>query len=152
MKIIGWERKGNVVAFYFGNDDLEDWSGDDWDNTPYEHNASTIPLWGAKAVAEVAFDVETSVLEPKDDYHYNRNSPFSMNDFKERRAPFLIIDPTGDEQCYSKAARNVDTIGIYMGDKFDDIDWDAIHGHIMHVRVQRPYGYKQVMPVNSFNN
>ncbi len=45
MKIIGWERKGNVVRLALGKDDLNDWSGDDWNDTPYEHNASSIPLW-----------------------------------------------------------------------------------------------------------
>lgn len=29
MKIIGWERKGNVVRFALGEDGLDDWSGDD---------------------------------------------------------------------------------------------------------------------------
>lgn len=39
MKIIDFERKGNLVRFYLGDDDLAEWWGDDWNDTPYEHNA-----------------------------------------------------------------------------------------------------------------
>lgn len=46
MKIIGWNRKGNVVRFALGDDNLEYWSGDDWNSSPYEHNACTNPLFG----------------------------------------------------------------------------------------------------------
>lgn len=30
MKIIDFERKGNLVRFYLGDDDLVEWYGDDW--------------------------------------------------------------------------------------------------------------------------
>ncbi|MCR2051054.1 hypothetical protein NSB25_27950 [Acetatifactor muris] len=40
MKIIDWERKGNVVRFALGKDGLDDWDGDDWYKTPYEHMLS----------------------------------------------------------------------------------------------------------------
>ena len=36
MKIIDWDRKGNVLRLYLGEDRLEDWWGDDWDDRPYE--------------------------------------------------------------------------------------------------------------------
>lgn len=42
MKIIDFERKGNLVRFYLGDDDLHDWSGDDWNDTPYEYNAGQV--------------------------------------------------------------------------------------------------------------
>lgn len=42
MKIIDFERKGNLVRFYLGDDDLEEWYGDDWNDTPYEHNAGQV--------------------------------------------------------------------------------------------------------------
>ena len=80
MKIIGWNRKGNVVRFALGKDDLEYWSGDDWYDSPYEHNACTTPLFGTESYTDVAFRYRVSVLEPQDDYNYNGNSPFSMDD------------------------------------------------------------------------
>ena len=35
MKVIDFERKGNVIRFYLGKDDLTEWWGDDWNDTPY---------------------------------------------------------------------------------------------------------------------
>ena len=104
MKIIGWERKGNVVRFALGKDGLDDWSGDDWNDEPYEHNASSMPLWGTEKYVDIAFGYDVSVLEAEDDWHYNGNSPFCMDDFKDRKAPILVIDPTGEELLYSLAA------------------------------------------------
>ena len=37
MKIIDFAKKGNVVRFFLGKDDLKEWWGDDWDDCPYEH-------------------------------------------------------------------------------------------------------------------
>ena len=55
-----------------------------------------------------------------------------MDDFKERKAPFLVIDPTGEEQYYSKCVNKKDVFGIFMGDRFEDIDWDALHGTVIY--------------------
>ena len=42
-KIIDFERKGNVVRFYLIKVDRnDDYYGDDWDDTPYEHNAGSV--------------------------------------------------------------------------------------------------------------
>lgn len=46
MKIIGWEKNGNVIRFHLAKSGLVDWSGDDWGDSPYEHNASTAPMYG----------------------------------------------------------------------------------------------------------
>ena len=92
MKIIGWNRKGNVVRFALGKDDLEYWSGDDWNDSPYEHNACTTPLFGTEYCVDVAFRYKVSVLEPQDDWHYHGNSPFSMDDFKAEILASLMGD------------------------------------------------------------
>ena len=42
LKIIDFEKKGNVVRFYYGKDSLKEWYGDDWDDRPYEHNAGEV--------------------------------------------------------------------------------------------------------------
>lgn len=131
MKIIGWNRKGNVVRFALGKDDLDYWSGDDWNDTPYEHNASTTPLFGTEYYADVAFRYRVSVLEPQDDWHYHGNSPFCMEDFKERKAPILAIDVTGEEQFYSECVNKENVFGVFMGDKFEDIDWESLGGIAM---------------------
>lgn len=131
MKIIGWERKGNVVNFALGKDNLDYWSGDDWDDTPYEHNAVTIPLFGTEKYVDIAFRYNVSVLEAEDDWHYHGNSPFCMNDFKERKAPILIIDITGEEEFYSLAVNKKDVYEIFMGDRFENIPWETLGGIVM---------------------
>lgn len=122
MKIIGWERKGNLVRFCLGLDDLDYWSGDDWDDAPYEHNAVTTPLFGIEEDVDIVFDFETQILEAADDYHYHGNSPFSMDDFKERKAPILIIDNKSEYRSYySEHLGDQNLCLIYMGDKFEEI-------------------------------
>lgn len=37
MKIIDFERKGNLVRFYLGDDDLAEWYGDDWNEIGRAH-------------------------------------------------------------------------------------------------------------------
>ena len=131
MKIIGWERKGNVVKFALGDNHLKDWSGDDWNDAPYEHNACTTPLFGIEKYLEVAFTYESSILEPCDDYNYHGNSPFCMDDFKERKVPFMIIDTTGEEMYYSKALLNNKNAFVFMGNNIDKIQWDKLNGTII---------------------
>lgn len=41
-KVIDYDKKGNLVRFYLGDIDLGYWTGDDWDDAPYEHNAGMI--------------------------------------------------------------------------------------------------------------
>lgn len=131
MKIIGWERKGNVVRFALGLDELKEWGGDDWNNSPYEHNALTVPLFGVEKYVEVAFPFEVSVMEPCADWHYNHNSPFCMDDFKERKIPIFIIDPAGVEEYYTDCLNKTKLPFIFMGDKFEEIDFGSMHAFIM---------------------
>ena len=119
MKIIYWEKKGNVVRFYLGENALKDWGGDDWSNTPYEHNAGDL-LYGADATVDVAFNFDVTVHEAKDDPAYKGNSPFSMNDFKARKVPLLIIDKSEYPRHYSKCLKSKDCFPIYMGDSCND--------------------------------
>ena len=35
LKIIDFERKGNLVRFYLGSDSVEDYSGEGWETAPY---------------------------------------------------------------------------------------------------------------------
>ena len=131
MKIIGWERKGNIVRFVLGKDDLDYWSGDDWNDTPYEHNASSTPLFGVEEYVDVAFGYEVSVLEAQDDWHYHGNSPFCMNDFKDRKAPIFAIDVSGEEKHYSLGVNKEEVYGIFMGDRFEDTPWELLGGVVM---------------------
>lgn len=84
-----------------------------------------------KKYLEVAFTYKTSILEPCDDYNYHGNSPFCMDDFKERKVPFMIIDTTGEEIYYSKALLNNKNTFVFMGDDVDKIQWGKLNGTII---------------------
>lgn len=90
MKIIDFERKGNIVRFYLGKDDLEDWHGDDWNDVPYEHNAGRVYDEFISGHIDIAFPFDAVVLEPCNGV---MNSPWSKDDMKARRVPCIIIVP-----------------------------------------------------------
>lgn len=92
-KIGDFEKRGNVVRFYLVEDDCNDYWGDDWDDTPYEHNAGTIYEEYVKKVIDIAFPLGYAVLEPSDSFS---NSPFSKESFKNRRVPCIIVAKSDD--------------------------------------------------------
>lgn len=90
MKIIDFERKGNIVRFLLGRDDLEEWHGDDWDDYPYEHNAGPVYDEFVSGHRDVVFPFDMAVLEPRDGEY---NSQYSKDDMKARRVPCIITVP-----------------------------------------------------------
>lgn len=109
MKIIDFARKGNVVRFFLGKDDLQDWYGDDWNDTPYEHNAGQVYDEFISAVKDVTFSFDDLVLEPKDDWHNCGNSSWSKDDMIARRVPCLIVVPAALVDDYQ------DNFSFYVG-------------------------------------
>lgn len=97
MKIIDFARKGNVVRFYLGKDDLEEYYGDDWDDTPYEHNADRVYNEFVSGYKDIAFPFDDLVLEPCDGEY---NSPWCKDDMVARKVPCIIVVP--------KEVRNTD--------------------------------------------
>lgn len=93
MKIIDFEKKGNVVRFYLGDDNCDDYWGDDWDDRPYEHNAGTVYDEFVSGHIDVAFPFDCNVLDAESDYRYHGNSPYRKDDFKKRHAPCIIVLP-----------------------------------------------------------
>lgn len=92
MKIIDFAKKGNVVRFFLGADDLEEWYGDDWDDTPYEYNAGEVYERFVSAQRDIAFPFDDLVLEPQD-CGYKTYSGFCKNDMIVRRVPCIIVVP-----------------------------------------------------------
>ena len=88
-------------------------------------------MWGTDKYVDIAFGYNVSVLEAEDDWHYNGNSPFCMDDFKDRKAPILVIDPTGEEVFYSLVANREEIYGIFMGDRFEDTPWETLGGIVI---------------------
>lgn len=112
MKIIDFERKGNMVRFYLGektsewgwtnkdylrNNKKPDWLkpsdkyyGDDWDDAPYEHNAGTVYEWFIKEQKDLIFDFDDLVLEP---CCGTWNSKWCKDDMVAKKIPCIIVIP-----------------------------------------------------------
>lgn len=90
MKIIDFERKGNIVRFYLGADDCNDYWGDDWNDAPYDCNAGTVSPEYVQATHDISFGFDDLVLEPCDGV-YNCN--YSKEDMKNRKVPCIIVVP-----------------------------------------------------------
>lgn len=125
MKIIDIGRKGNLVRFYLGDNDCDDYWGDDWDDRPYEHNAGSVYKEYVKGTRDVVFPFDWVVTEPADDWIYMGNSPFSKQDFIERKAPALAAAHLYDEYCsdrYSEVVLRDDCVKFYFGDPMEPGD------------------------------
>ena len=90
MKIIDFARKGNIVRFYLGKDDLKEWWGDDWNDTPYEYNAGTVYERFVSGHRDVCFPFDSIVLEP---CNGTVNSEYCKDDMIDRRVPCIIVVP-----------------------------------------------------------
>lgn len=124
MKIIDWKAKGNVVRYFLGADDLDEWYGDDWDDAPYEHNAEEVYDQFVKGYMDVAYPFDTVVLEPCDG---EWNSPWCKDDMIARRVPIIItndtVDPYDwDTDDFKSLCADASTHRVYMGDHVDDND------------------------------
>lgn len=90
MKIIDFDKKGNVVRFYLGDDDCNDYWGDDWNDAPYEHNADTVYDQYIKKYVDIFFPFDSLVLEPSDDW---RDMWYSKENMKKHVVPCIIVIP-----------------------------------------------------------
>lgn len=113
MKIIDWERNGNIVRFYLGVDSLENWYGDDWDDTPYEHNADTVYQEYVAGTMDIAFPFDAEVSEPCDGYW---NSPYCKDDFKSGAVPIITVEFAETD------ASETPMLPFFMGQHVDDGD------------------------------
>ena len=134
MFLIDFEKKGNVIRLYFGEDD-QYW-GDDWDDAPYEHNAGQVYDKFVKCYTDYAFPLNYFVTEPADDYRYRGNSPYSKQSMRDERCPCLII--TNDNENYSELflsysillagedkkvrRKNPQTLMLYFNTEEDKVD------------------------------
>jgi len=114
MKIIDFEKKGNLVRFYFGDDLCNDYWGDDWNDAPYEHNAGEVYDRYIKEYIDVCFPFDSVVLEPQDDWR--DNSDYAKEDMKNGVVPCIIVIPKeakdddyhDDQFAYWVGARNIE--------------------------------------------
>ena len=90
MKIIDFEKKGNVVRFYLGADDCSNYWGDDWDDAPYDCNAGMVYKDYVAGHRDVSFPFDDLILEPRDGVFV---CEFSKQDMKMRKVPCIISVP-----------------------------------------------------------
>ena len=122
MKVIDFETKGNVIKLYFGTED--DYYGDDWNDYPYEHNAGEVYDRYVEKTIDFAFPFDFDVLTAEDDWTYNGNSPYCKNDFKQNKAPCIVVCKTSDwADVYSKLIgdNSDNTLKIYFNTEEDKI-------------------------------
>ena len=125
MKIIDFEKRGNVIRFYCGKDNCDDYWGDDWNDRPYEHNAERVYSEYIEEYIDVAVDMNYHVRAPADDWRCNENTPFSKEDMKKRSVPCIIVVPENDSYVSEEFNRyavsdNVDK--IYFGDSIEKLN------------------------------
>ena len=137
MFVVDFSTKGNVVLLAFGHD--EDYWGDDFDDASWEHNAGSVDERYVDEYRCYAFPFKFNVCSSKEDWNYRGNSPYSKEDFKNQKAPCLIIHNLRDSwvEPYSKllGAKSDDVLPIYFGTDADEIH-DAIikfGGYCIHV-------------------
>ena len=121
MKIIDFCRKGNIVRFLLGLDDLKDWYGDDWNDYPYEHNAGPVYEEFVSGHRDIAFPFGDLVLEPCNGAF---NSEYCKDDMKARRVPCIIVVPhnIANSAWYDSFAYWIGADGIqkyYFGDHME---------------------------------
>lgn len=121
-QIIDFEKKGNVVRFYLGENGKQ-W-GDDWDDAPYEHNAGNVYDEYVNKTKDVSFPFDYIVLEPCDGLD---NSFYSKQDMIKRKVPCLVVIP--DElykdnyfmiEDFSRCVALDGAIKYYFGDEMED--------------------------------
>lgn len=105
LKVIDFEIYGRQLKLYLGKPDCEDYWGDDWNDTPYEHNAGTVYSQYVEDTVVVNFlGDDEYILEACEGYC---NSPWCKEDFK-KGAPFAYIDRSteDDSDGYSWGRRS----------------------------------------------
>lgn len=124
MKIIDFRKKGNVVRFFLGTDDLTEWYGDDWDDAPYDCNAGEVYDRFISGHRDVVFPFDSMVLEPCDG---DINCGWRKEDMVKRHVPCIIVVPPeiGNESLWEDDfAHWVGADGVqrfYFGDKMEPV-------------------------------
>ena len=122
MKIIDFKKKGNIVRFYLGADDLKEWWGDDWNDRPYEYNAEQVYDEYVSGHKDVSFPFDWIVLEPRDG---TLNSEWSKEDMIKRTIPCIIAVPpevqgdSWDDESFAHWVGSDRVSKYYFGDKME---------------------------------
>lgn len=120
MKIIDFEKKGNVVRFWLGEDDCNDYWGDDFDDAPYDCNAGTVYVRYRKGYKDISFPFDWDVCEPADG---DFNTRWSKQDMIKGLVPCIVAAPCDEDRWCDDSFKSVlprkNCIKYYFNDKLE---------------------------------
>lgn len=89
MKIIDFERRGNLVRFLIGDDEDDDFWGEDWNERPYDKQQNNRVYDGhITGYRDVVFPFDAIVCELCDGHTMSRRS---KRDMKGRRCACIAV-------------------------------------------------------------
>jgi len=122
-EIIDFDKKGNSVRFFLGTNGNQ-W-GDDWNDAPYEHNASSVYSEHVKGHIDLAFEFDALVLEPSDG---TMNSEYTKEEMVKREVPCIVVLPAkhvNDDwrwiDDFNSVLASDKSIKFYFGDNAETI-------------------------------
>ena len=131
MKVLDLERKGNLIRFFLGSDDLQRWYGDDWDDYPYELNAGPVYENFVKMKIDVVLPYETAIIDAcevsytKELYNYNLyTEEYCKLDYINSDKPFIWFIPDDPYEggpalaSYLNTAKGIQK--VFLGMNWDD--------------------------------
>lgn len=113
MKVIDFEKKGNLFRLTLGKDDLDMWYGDDWNDAPYDCNAGSVYERFAVGTVTFAAPFDAAVLEPCDGF-WGQNCYWCKDDMEAREIPCIVVVP---EKICEKNSWVCDRFINFMADK-----------------------------------
>lgn len=121
LRIIDFKKKGNVVRFYLGDKNLQEYYGDDWEDVPYDCNAETVYREYITGSIDIAFPFDSYVLEPCNEYH---GCVYCKDDMSNRNVPCIVYVPHNlnegcFDDCFSYWVGNDNAFRIYFWDIID---------------------------------
>ena len=138
LKVVDFCLKGNVLRLFLGTPDVQAW-GDDWNDTPYEHNAGTVYEEYVTATLDVAFDFDAYVSEPRDGH---LNSPWCKQDMQLHAVPCIATllldngrrDDWRYEDDFQQVAEHRDATLVFFGDALtygQRPEWLPPYAHVL---------------------
>lgn len=109
LEIIDIKSAGNLLELKLGVNGPQ-W-GDDWNDIPYESNASEVYVEYVKETKNVVYDIDYKVI-PYYEYLHKTNSNKSMFDFVQRDVPYYYVVKNDNSFVI------IDQ--IFLGDKITD--------------------------------
>jgi len=101
LEVIDFERKGNLVRLYLGENG-EQW-GDDWNDAPYQSNAGKVYDEFVQDYIDIVFHWDYDIIEPEG---FN----VSKEDMRSRKVAAFKIVKEGERKAL-----------IYFGDNIQSI-------------------------------